>query len=184
MNNFNFKKDPVQNAINDGIRRSINVTIDQQCWGAAVVLIFAGIDAMANLARPVEKEFNDAEDFKEWVKRYLILKGQTQITPDEWWVARNAITHTFGAYAKGHKKNGIRLLGWMDHAVPPVIYKHNKQDLILVSIKGLRDAFFKGIETFLMEGFAKEKQKKLLEERLEQLCLTHEVSNSLKDKLK
>ncbi len=36
-------RDPLINAINNGIRRAIDVAIDNRCFGAAVILIFATV---------------------------------------------------------------------------------------------------------------------------------------------
>jgi hypothetical protein len=58
--------------------------MDNKCYPAAVILIFAGIDTMANVARPANQDYSIPQDFKNWVEKYFLLTGQTKITPDEW----------------------------------------------------------------------------------------------------
>jgi hypothetical protein len=42
---------------------------------------------------------------------------------------------------------------------------------MMVDILGMRDAFFKGMENFLIEGFADPARKQLMEERLSEMTL-------------
>lgn len=175
----NLSKDPIINAINDGIRRSINVMLENKCCGATVILIFSGIDAMSNIGRPATQGYNTAVDFKNWVEKYFHVFGQTKITPDEWWAARNAIVHTFGAYSKHHHQGGIRVLGWMVGSEPHVRFDRTKApNLVLVDIPAMANAFFNGMERFLVEGFADPTQKELFEKRLNELVMTFEVEKS------
>jgi hypothetical protein len=164
--------DPIINAINEGIRRSINVVIKNECYQATIILIFAGIDAMAHLNRPASNHYNDADDFKEWVQKYLDLGGRTPITPDEWWAARNAIFHTYGAYSKLHERSGVRVIGWLVSQKEKVRFDPNTHpEVVFINIPSFKDAFFKGMETFLMRGFADPDQRDLLEERINELTM-------------
>ena len=51
-----LSRDPIVNAIDNGIRRGIQVAIDNGCYGSAVTLIYAGIDAMAFLGMPGDRK--------------------------------------------------------------------------------------------------------------------------------
>jgi hypothetical protein len=165
-------RDPINNAINEGIRRDINVAIDNGCFRAAVILIFAGIDAMSHISRPASDKYNGPDDFKNWVKRYFHVSGQTTVTPEEWWAARNAIIHTYGGYARLHEQPGVRIIGWMVDSQPQVRYDDTiAPQLVLVDILAMRDAFFKGMENFLIEGFADPTRKQLMEKRINQLII-------------
>jgi hypothetical protein len=171
-----LSEDPIINAINDGIRRSINVVMENKCYSAAVILIFAGIDAMSNIDRPENQDYNTASDFKNWVEKYFHVFGQIKITPDEWWAARNAIMHTYGAYSMYHARPGIRVLGWMVGSDPHIRFDGTKAaNVAFVDIPAMRDAFFKGIEQFLIEGFADPSRKALFEKRLNELVMTFKV---------
>jgi len=167
-----LSRDPINNAINDGIRRSINVAIENECWGAAVILIFSGIDAMSHIGRPAGDKYNDSIDFKDWVTKYFHVYGETKVSPDEWWAARNAIVHTYGAYSKLHEQPDVRVIGWMVNSEPQVRYEPKlAPQLVLVDILAIREAFLKGMENFLIEGFADPVRKQLMEERINKLTM-------------
>lgn len=168
-----FSTDPIINAINNGIRHSINTVLDNKCYGAAVILLFAGMDAMANLNRPAGTNENTSNDFKDWVAKYFYVHGQTKITPDEWWAARNAIIHTYGAIARQHRQDpNVRLLGWMVGSTPHIRFDGTKApNVAFVDILAMRDAFFSGMDRFLIEGFADQDRKQLLEQRISDLVM-------------
>lgn len=171
-----LSKDPIINAINNGIRRGVDVAIETECFGAAVILLFAGIDAMGNLNRPETRDFSDSEDFKEWVRTYFHLEGETRITPDEWWAARNAIVHTFGGYSRAHQTPGIRRLGWMVGARPYVKYNPRVDSgYVLADILGMREAFFSGMERFLIESFANDSRRPIIERRINEMVVVSPV---------
>jgi hypothetical protein len=56
-----------------------------------VILIFAGIDAMAHMNRPPTEKYNDSTDFKNWVQMYFHVFGQTTVTPEEWWAVETPL---------------------------------------------------------------------------------------------
>jgi hypothetical protein len=47
-----LSRDPIINAIQNGIKRGIRVALENGCLGSAVILILCGVDAMAYLAMP------------------------------------------------------------------------------------------------------------------------------------
>jgi hypothetical protein len=51
-----ISRDPLVNAIHNGIKRGIRVAIANECFGSAVVLIYSGIDTMAFLGMASGKE--------------------------------------------------------------------------------------------------------------------------------
>ena len=106
-------KDPIYNAIYNGIRCEIDITIEKDCGRSALILIYSGIDAMAYLARPISQDYNEPQDFKDWVTSYLHIKGSVKITPDEWWAARCGIVHTYTPFSRKHKDGNVRILIYM-----------------------------------------------------------------------
>jgi hypothetical protein len=176
MPDSNLSRDPLINAVNNGIRRAIDVAIDNRCFGAGVILIFAGVDAMSNLNRPESEDFSRPQDFRDWVMRYFRLNGETQVTPEEWWAARNAIVHTFGAYSRGHQTPVVRVLGWMVGSRPHVRYNPRAAtDVVLVDILGMREAFFAGMERFLIDAFADAQRRPTMERRIGELVMEFPV---------
>ena len=92
--------DPLLNAVYAGIKRGIQICLENECFGAALVLIYAGIDAMANLGRPEEQEEVGASDFMTWCELYINLEGETEVTGEEWYSARCAVLHTYGSTSR------------------------------------------------------------------------------------
>ena len=58
-----LSKDPIINGIHKGIRRGIEVAIQNGCLGSAIILVYSGIDAMAYLGMPTAQEDVTREDF-------------------------------------------------------------------------------------------------------------------------
>jgi hypothetical protein len=170
--------DPVTQALHGpicgphGIRASIRSAIEQGHIGAAIILIFAAIDAMANLDRPSSEPFSRPDDFLRWAERYFRVDGETQITPKEWLAARNAIVHTYGVYSRRHDTAGVRVLLWAVGAIPPVRYNPAVQpDYVVVDVLAMRDALFAGMDRFLIEAFADTSRRALMEQRLQELIM-------------
>jgi hypothetical protein len=165
-------QDPITNAINNGIRHSIDINIENKCYRSAIILIYSGIDAMAYLARPISQEYNTPQDFKDWVTSYLHIEGKTIITPDEWWAARNGIVHTYTPFSQKHKDSNIRVLQYFTHLPFPIAYDAiDNPKMVLVDILSIRDAFFTGIDKFLIDSYSSPSKKQLIEARLAELLL-------------
>jgi hypothetical protein len=173
-----LSKDPIAAGVygEHGLRASINSVLETGHVGAAIILIFASIDAMANLDRPASQKFSCSEDFLRWVARYFNVEGETQISAEEWYAARNAIVHTYGIYSRRHKKPGVRVLLWMTDSFPHVLYSDKQPDLVLVDVLAMRDALFAGIDRFLIDAFADASHRSIMEERLQELILRHPVN--------
>jgi hypothetical protein len=61
----------------------------------------------------------------------------------------------------------------MDNSVPHVRYDVKKlPGFVLVDIIAMRDAFFKGMEQFLIDGFSDPARKHLMEQRLREMVMT------------
>src|SRR5579862_4676042 len=104
------------NAVQNGMKRDIDIAIENDCLRAAIILIFAAMDAMGHIGRPAGKVYNEPSDFYAWVDKYFDLGTTTKITPQEWYAARTAIIHTYGTYARAHGTDRaspqIRVLGF------------------------------------------------------------------------
>lgn len=165
-----ISRDPIYNAINNGIRRDINVAIENKCYRSTIILIYCGIDAMAYLSRPKTHEYSKPQDFKNWVEKYFHVEGETKITPDEWWVARNGWVHAYTIFS--NKNRSTRSLAYMVEGYPYVRYNPKVTPaLVMVDIPGMRDMFFTGIDKFLSDSLSNPSKKQLIEERLHELCL-------------
>jgi hypothetical protein len=164
-----FKNDPITNAIYDGIKRGIQVAINNRCFGSAVKLIFSGIDTMAYLSMPANQEDVGRKDFVSWVERYIKFPCKEQLTGLDLYAARCAMLHTYGARSKLSREGKCRMVCYMDKGIPEIRSKPHVNDLVIVSVPALADSFFRGIDEFLVNLFANTKKAAIAEERLKEL---------------
>ena len=172
-----LEDDPVYNAIYQGIKRGISVTLDNKCFGSALILIYAGMDAMATLSRPQGQEEVAAEDFIGWVNRYIQLDPGNPITGEEWYSARCGVLHNYGVESRRTRNGRARMIGYSYDIenIRPVVYKPQVSGrLVIVSINALSDAFSEGVDRFLIDAFADSQRRPLMEKRLQELLCTYE----------
>ena len=163
-------RDPVINAINNGIRCGIAVALDGGAFGSAAILIYAGIDSMAFLAMPEEQEDVNRNDFIDWSDQYIRFPCEEQVSGLDLYGARCAMLHNYSVYSRMTRNGECRVIGYMDNAIPAVQYNPNiNTGLVLVSVTGLAEAFFQGIDTFLVDAFSNEARREILEQRLRRL---------------
>ena len=173
-------RDPVINAINNGIRRGIEITVANGCYGSAVVLIYSGMDSMAYLAMPKDQTDVTGKDFIEWADRYIKFPCKDQLTGADLYGARCAILHTYSVHSRMSRDGKARLIGYMDKSLPEVSYHQavNKQ-LVLVSVPALAEAFFRGIDRFLVEAFSDKARAPIVEARMRNLIQCLPVSKNV-----
>ena len=163
-------RDPVINAINNGIRRGIEVTLANGCYGSAVILIYSGMDSMAYLAMPANHTDVAGKDFIEWAGRYIKFPCKEQLTGADLYGARCSMVHTYSVYSKMSREGKCRLVGYMDKAVPEVIYDPAvNRELVLVPVPALAEAFFRGIDAFLIDVFSDKNRAQVVEARMKNL---------------
>lgn len=169
-----LSRDPVVNAVNNGIRRGIQVALDSGAYGSAVILIYSGIDSMAYLDMPAEQEDVTKGDFIRWADRYIEFPCEHQVPGADLYGARCAMLHNYSVFSRMSRKGACRVVGYMDHAVPEVVFNPEvNSDLVLISVRGLAEAYFRGIDRFLVDAFSSDNRRELLESRLRRLvqCL-------------
>jgi hypothetical protein len=163
----NLKRDPIINAIYGGIKRGIQVTIDSGCFDSAVILILSGMDSMAYLNMPAGQEDVIKSDFVAWADRYITFPCHEQLTGLDLYGARCAMLHSFGAISKLSREGKCRLLSYMDKSIPEVRYDPSvSKELVLVSVPAMAEAFYQGLDKFLVDLFANPEKAKIAEERL------------------
>ncbi|MEK6325475.1 MAG: hypothetical protein AABN33_27865 [Acidobacteriota bacterium] len=68
----------------------------------------------------------------------------------------------------------------MDRAIPEVVYNPVvDKELVLVSIPALADAFFRGIDAFLIDVFSDKTRAPIVETRVNKLVLSLPVSKDV-----
>lgn len=166
-----FSQDAVNNAIYNGIRRGIEVTIDNDCLGSAVILILSAIDTMGYLAMPEDQQDCQKQDFINWAEQYIRFPCREQLSGADLYGARCAMLHTYGSQSKMSRDGVCRVILWTSHAVPPIMVHPATPGYVMASVPGLRDSLFEGIDRFLIDIFRdpESKRAELVNRRLNKL---------------
>ena len=161
-----YSSDPVQNAINDGIRHGIRVTLEAGALGSCVSLIYSGIDTMAYLGMPNGQDSVVRRDFVQWADGYIKFPCSEKIRGLEFYGARCAVLHQYGVESTLSRQGDIRKIGYMDKSVPEVRFVETVPDTVLVSIPALAQAFFAGVDLYLVDLFASPEKAPVAERRI------------------
>jgi len=165
-----LSRDPIINAIHNGIKRGIRVALENHCLGSAVILILSGIDAMAYIAMPASQDDVTRSDFVRWAEQYIKFPCSEQLTGLDLYGARCAMLHNYGTASELSRKGKCRQVGYMDKSVPEVRFNPKvSKDLVLVSVPALADAFFSGADKFLVDVFGDKNKASIAEQRLRKL---------------
>ena len=164
-----LKQDPVVNVVYDGIKKGVQATLDAGCYGSAVILIYAGIDTMAFLGMPKNQEDVTSTDFMAWTERYLKFPCKEQPTPTDLWGARCGMLHNYSSFSRLSRESKCRNIGYVDHSKPEVMSDPGVPTLILISVKGLADAFFRGLDQYMIDLFANKERAAVAEARFGKL---------------
>ena len=176
---ISYLEDPIINVIINGIKKPIELLYSNECYSAALIVIFSSIDTMSNLNRPKNKDYGTRNDFKEWLEEYFHLEGDTQISTSEWYAARCSILHSMAAVGQRHKEENLRSIGWfLRNRQNSIIYDKSKPNLIMVNLISFKDAFISAMDGFLIDVFKEENEKyALVNERLKELYHTYHEFN-------
>jgi hypothetical protein len=163
----NLREDPIVNAIYGGIKKGIQVAINNECLDSAVVLIISGIDSMAYLNMPADQEDVTKYDFITWAEQYIKFSCKEQLTGLDLYGARCAMLHSFGVVSKLSREGKCRMVGYMDKSIPEVRYNPNvSKELVMVSVPALAESFFQAIDKFMVDLFSNPTKAKVAEKRL------------------
>lgn len=147
--------------------------LENNCYGSAAILIYSGIDTMAYLAMPANQTNVRRDDFVQWCDRYIRFCGPEQLSGLELYSARCAMLHTYGVESQLTRSGQCRQLGYLDRSVPDIRYAPSVDpELALVSIEALANAFFAGIDRFLVDLFADSTRATTAEQRLQKLVVS------------
>jgi hypothetical protein len=165
-----FKRDPLINAIENGIKEDIRIAHAKKRFRAVIILIYSGMDTMAYLDLPAGRDEVTRDDFIRWAERYIRFPCKEQLTGADLYGARCAMLHVYGVSSRLSRAGKCRQIGYMDHSVPEIRYNPSiSKDLVLVSVAALKDAFFKGIDAFLVNAFANKAKAPVVEARFQTL---------------
>jgi len=162
-----MERDPITRAIYGGIKRGIQVAVENNCLGSAVILILSGIDSMAFLNMPASQTDVTKTDFIEWADRYIKFPCKEKLTGADLYGARCAMLHSYGVVSKMARDGKCRIVGYMSESVPEIRYNPSVNgNLVLVSVPALAESFYNGIDQFLVDLFSDKDKAKVAESRL------------------
>ncbi len=122
---------------------------------------------MAFLNMPSKRADVTGDDFVRWAERYIHFPCQEQLSGLDLYSARCSVLHAHGIKSKLSRQGKCRMVGYADHMVPEVSYRPKVSvDLVIVSIRALAEAFFSGVDRFLIDLFSDVAKAALAEERL------------------
>lgn len=163
--------DPLTNAVYGSIKTGIEVCLKEMCAGSAIVLIYSGIDTMAFLSMPASQVEVTGVDFANWCDRYIQLPGE-QVTGLELFAARCAVVHTFGIESKLSRQGKCRTIGYSFVGAHPTVYDPAiEPNFVVLSLDALSQAFFAGIDRFLVDLFADPARRPTVEQRIKKLLM-------------
>lgn len=126
------------------------------------------IDAIANLARPTDKQKVTRADFKEWVDTYLKAHPDQpyQYRGKDVYAARCAFLHTYGAEAELHDEEPDTIK-FVYHDGGKHQYDPNVElSLVLIGTKSFINDVVIAVETFLEKCQSDEILRQRVEPRL------------------
>jgi hypothetical protein len=170
-----LSEDPIINVVTNGIKRDINVALDNKCYRAAAILMLSAVDTMAFLTMPEAQDEVTRPDFISWAEKYIRFPGAEQLTGADLYGARCAMLHSYGVRSRMSRNGECRVLGYVDRSDPPVRFNPEvSREVVFVSLEGLRDALFAGIDRFLIDVYKDRNspQARLVDKRFD--TLVHE----------
>src|SRR5690349_15829330 len=93
-----------------GMLVGIDACVEAQCVMSAVTLIYATIDAVSALVRPVRTVESTSEQFREWVRRYYLPALRAPVSVEDIWGARCGVVHTYGPDSRSSRGKGASIL--------------------------------------------------------------------------
>ena len=167
---MDLARDPIINVIHRGIKADIRVLLEHEAYRGALLLTYAGMDAMAFLLMPLSQAEVRRADFISWADAYIRFPCGDRISGEELYSARCATLHTYGTESSMTRVRGVRQLGYMSDAVPEVLINPSLDpDFVLVSIPALASAFSQGVDEFLVDVFGNPSRNSVAEARLKTL---------------
>lgn len=165
-----LSRDPLVNAVCNGIKKGIEATYQSGCIGSCLILIYSGIDTMAFLDMPENQPKVTRLDFIRWAERYIRFPCKEQLTGADLYGARCAMVHQYGIDSDMSRGGECRRIGYMDKGVPEIKFNPEiAKDLVVVSVEALKKAFSDGVDQFLVQAFADRAKASIVEKRLHEL---------------
>lgn len=138
---------------------------------AALMLVYATIDQLAWLSVPDDE--SNGKQFKEWVRRYLLVDASScipdDVTPEDIWGARCGLLHT--GTAESREFNQLRARHKLYYTFGGQEAISHEPDEIFVSLEGLMFATLKASLSFKEELENDQAQKAITYQKMNKLFI-------------
>lgn len=149
---FNPERDPVVNVIYEGIKNPIKLCAENQMERAALILMYAAIDALTTLGLPEDKSSSSRNDYAAWCDKYLVFNSEHKVNGMEWFAARSGLLHNYAAESNMSRDGEVRMLSYYGGDGPDIIYRPEKsKDLVLIKTNRLFEVFFEALDRFVVD---------------------------------
>jgi len=163
-------RDPIVNVVYEGIKGEIRLLLEHGRLRGALLLTLAGIDAMAFLGMAKEKAEVTRLDFIAWADHYIRFPCKEQVTGIELYGARCAALHAYGTESALSREGKCRQVGWTSEMKPEIRSMPEKYpNVVMASIPAFAEAFFSGVDQFLIDTYADSKRAEIANSRLKKL---------------
>jgi len=148
---------------------TIECCLDNKWNLPSLILIYSGIDIMAWLNLPSDKEETKKKDFIEWATKYLLPNSKLKCSPDDLYGARCSLLHTYTAESRSSRSGSAKEIyyAWGDRSTDELQQTINdkRYQVIAVHIKELFDSLVNGVELFQKELSNNSKKAQLVYKR-------------------
>jgi hypothetical protein len=131
---------------------AIGLCLEKHLRMPALVLIYCGIDVLANLSRPAQNAEVTRSDFVNWAERYMECEKSLGLSGLDLYAARCGILHTYTMdsrlSAMGRARRVIYAWGDRNPDEPMKLLRLLNLPEVMVKIETLFSAFVLGIEAF------------------------------------
>lgn len=88
-----------------GMICGIEACLQQECLVSSIALIYAAIDSISALTRPIGQADTTSAQFRDWVNTYLLPQASLTCTAEELYGARCGILHTYSPESRLQRGN-------------------------------------------------------------------------------
>jgi len=92
----------------DQLFEGIEFCLGKNLWEPTLILLYAGIDAMAWLDRSPAAKDVTSQDFIAWCQKYLLAPGDDLLTADDLYAARCGLLHSHTGESSKHREGKVK----------------------------------------------------------------------------
>lgn len=135
-----------------GMLPGIQACLDQQCLVSAVTLVFAAIDALAALTRPINQPETDGATFRAWATRFLHPDQRINCTVEDLWGARCGVLHTYSPEAIRAAARGARRIyyQWRQGPAADAVRELPARSVVVI-VEDLYAALFDAVHAYMAD---------------------------------